>query len=126
MKQILFMFSLVLCVFLSSCTEEYPVYTGYEIATDYNKQDLLFIMPNPAISDYIVVSFRVSEPGLVKIYLSSITGKEIRVIENNFYRFGEYLIKLDIDDLPDGTYMIRMELPDGKNYWKYFYKGEFI
>ncbi|MEA3477090.1 MAG: choice-of-anchor tandem repeat GloVer-containing protein, partial [Bacteroidota bacterium] len=68
----------------------------------------LFISPNPA-SDYVIIRYRMQEPGRKMIGIFSIEGKKIQEDVQDDMQKGTYEMKIDVSDLPGGVYIVRMQ-----------------
>ena len=72
---------------------------GFELQQNY---------PNPT-EDFTVIPFTLSQMTNVSLQLFDLTGRLVKVILNETMMEGEYQIKVDLQELPQGTYFYRME-----------------
>jgi hypothetical protein len=64
--------------------------------------------PNP-FNPSTKISYRIPEPGIVRIIISSAEGKELELLENQFKSAGTYDIIFDGRNYPSGVYFCKFE-----------------
>ncbi len=64
--------------------------------------------PNPAKSQ-IEIGFRINAPAHVQMNLLDINGRQLRNLLNEEREAGQYSIKTDISELPNGTYLYQIK-----------------
>ncbi len=62
------------------------------------------VMPNPAI-DYITINLNLNRKTNVKIELLNVVGQQVKLLSDNS---GDDEIKINISDLPAGTYLVKV------------------
>jgi PKD repeat protein len=67
------------------------------------------VYPNPA-SDIVRIRYRMPDAGYRMIELFMISGKRIRIIEEGTVLPGIYQTAIDISDLEDGVYLLRIQI----------------
>ena len=75
------------------------------------------IFPNPA-DNTIIIQFFLPSAGITKINLYSINGNNIKTLIEGFLEGGEQKIKLNVADLPSGTYMVQVSAKDFSKIFK--------
>ena len=68
----------------------------------------LTLSPNPS-SGLLNITYKVSEPGYVNIYVLSMQGELLETLSPGMQNQGEYSLNLDLSQLPDGLYLIRLQ-----------------
>ncbi|MCW5923812.1 MAG: DUF4397 domain-containing protein [Saprospiraceae bacterium] len=80
---------------------------------DVSTHDLLSmakvkIWPNPA-RDWLNVQYELTEPDALLFSLTDVRGAEIRRFERSYQGSGEQIERLDLSQLPEGVYLLRMQ-----------------
>ncbi|MCD4725629.1 MAG: right-handed parallel beta-helix repeat-containing protein [Bacteroidales bacterium] len=85
-------------------------FTGFQNIDENDARELnkISVFPNPAngISE---IRYQISEFRSVSLKVYDITGKQAMVLVNQVQTAGKYKVKLDVADLPDGLYMLRLQ-----------------
>lgn len=68
------------------------------------------VRPNPANS-ITKIDFATIEEGTVKVILTDMSGRRVKLLFNEFCKAGEYSIELDTRSLPAGMYMYVLQTP---------------
>jgi hypothetical protein len=71
---------------------------GYKLGQNY---------PNP-FNPVTTISFRIGEPGMVKLEVFDILGRKAAVLADNYLQSGEHIIKFDASSLSSGVYFYRL------------------
>ena len=82
----------------------YSTYTGIHEIFMNPKSILKVVFPNPA-SDRTTILFELKEKAVVSVNLYSIEGILVMQTGNEEYAAGKHSIKLNVSDLPAGTYL---------------------
>jgi len=72
----------------------------------------LSVFPNPA-SEYITLEFGLAEAGRVQAELIDMQGKKVRTLVNSTYASGNQTVTVDLDNLPEGNYFVRVLTENG-------------
>jgi hypothetical protein len=90
----------------------------YAIAAieDYNGLEDLMVYPNPA-TDFVTISFSMSQPEKVTVQLMDMTGKVLRQSDINAYS-GENQNRFDVKGVAKGMYLMEISTPNGKSIRK--------
>lgn len=68
----------------------------------------LEVSPNP-MKDHAEISLTLAENGFTRLSVLDITGKEIRVLKNEYVTKGKYLLLLEKENLCRGIYFLRLK-----------------
>ncbi len=82
------------------------------IERDREVLDDVTIFPNPITGNTAQASFSSTADQSAKIVLSNLAGNEIWAMVKDFHT-GLNAFNLDLADLPEGVYFLRIEMPDG-------------
>ena len=82
-------------------------------ANEMIKNNILQNYPNPC-NTLTKIGYNIVAPGVVRIRLFDINGRQIKVLANAYQEPGSYLLELDVQDLKTGIYFYTMEV--GKTY----------
>jgi hypothetical protein len=66
------------------------------------------VIPNPVTSTNAAVGFSLHDGGLATITLHDILGRELRILEKNYYEAGKHQISFTKENLTAGTYFIML------------------
>lgn len=101
--------------YTSTTSDHLPVFAQFQFAQDTGAErlpDLHFrvggIYPNPARGK-AHIAYETSAPGRVSIHLADLLGRTRSVVEDRFESAGSHTIDIETDDLPTGTYLIRLQ-----------------
>ena len=82
--------------------------------TDKEKEELeLKLYPNPCKNGKLTIDFQSKE--ITEIRLTNITGKQVLLKE---YKFPTHKTQLQLDDIPNGMYLIQIKSSDNKTLVK--------
>ncbi|MDA3891491.1 MAG: T9SS type A sorting domain-containing protein [Salinivirgaceae bacterium] len=79
-----------------------------------NVKDIFTVMPNPANS-YTRISYSLKQEGLVNISIYNISGKMVKVLLNSKQKSGEHIQQIDLSDLENGVYYLRLNKNENNN-----------
>ena len=68
----------------------------------------LQIWPNPA-SDHVQFAYNLSEAGTTVVGLFDLSGRQMRNIPTGFQSTGAHEMAFDLNDLPSGSYILRVQ-----------------
>mgnify|MGYP003970551027 FL=1 len=89
------------------------VYTGSESARDLPESlELMQNYPNP-FNPTTFISFRLNQPAQVRLSVHDVLGREVRLLVDGFRSPGQYEVKFDGTGLASGSYLYRLETPNG-------------
>jgi len=74
------------------------------------KLELLQNVPNPIISQS-VINYELIEDGQTKLYITDISGRTIRVIENGELKKGKHTANINAEEFNSGKYFYILETP---------------
>lgn len=92
-------------IFVSKTSYEYPYSTGLE---GENQKATLTLYPNPA-TDAAWVHSSEGYAGYDKLSVYDLTGKEIKSLRLADFRQQDPLLKIDLSDVSEGVYLVRLE-----------------
>lgn len=98
-----------------SISEENNFYYELTVATDdFNqKNQSLNIFPNPSNGQF-QITYELSTPNQIDLKILSLAGKEILpIFENKAQTSGEHTENLNLENLPDGVYLIQLATENG-------------
>lgn len=84
------------------------VYDLRWIATTANQYYLGAISPNPVKNGAIDVNFGVAFDGWTEIVIINTKGEVVKRVTTGQMRAGDYTVRVDVNDLPNGMYIITM------------------
>jgi hypothetical protein len=84
--------------------------TDVEEYTNLSRNELA-VFPNPAISA-ATINYDINKSTYVSLKLYDYFGREIAVLDNGIRTPGRYSVNLDASGLPNGTYLIRLNVGD--------------
>jgi hypothetical protein len=64
--------------------------------------------PNPITSSNASMNFSLNNPGIATITLFDVLGREIRVLDKNYYTPGKHQVSFTTNDLVKGTYFVML------------------
>ena len=73
------------------------------------KDVLVEVYPNPA-TEYTALNFSLEKPCYLEIDLFDITGNKVKSIYNNFVETELFIKKIDVDNLVNGVYFIKISI----------------
>ncbi|MBI5325488.1 MAG: PKD domain-containing protein [Ignavibacteriae bacterium] len=74
---------------------------------DLNNEFSASTLPNPA-TDFVIVSFSVKQLSFVSVSLTDIIGNTVNYLENEFIESSCHIKKLDVSNLENGIYFLRI------------------
>lgn len=74
---------------------------------------LLSLFPNPT-HDISWLNFALNTPGQVSVVLYDLTGKPMRTVFEGEMQTGNYLMEVDVRELPQGIYLLKIQTPQGR------------
>jgi len=84
------------------------VYDLRWIATTANQYYLGEVTPNPVKSGTMDLSFGVAFDGWTEIVIVNTKGEIVKRITTGTMKAGDYTVRVDVNDLPNGMYIITM------------------
>ena len=98
--------------FVVAATHDYIMLYGTpwypsSVEEDYSVINIQ-ITPNP-IDNNLTLRFYVQKDDIYKIYLTDITGKTVKTIDEKLYGFGEHSLIVGTSDIPSGVYFLVIE-----------------
>jgi len=75
------------------------------------------IYPNPA-NEWISVHFTVASTGTCRLEILSVTGQPLALLMEGSTGPGIYNVEHSVSDIPAGTYLLRLEAPEGSSFRK--------
>ncbi|NNE36528.1 MAG: DUF1501 domain-containing protein [Rhodothermales bacterium] len=92
-----------------------PVNTGV-IPDDLQPGEatLLPNYPNPAQS-YTRIRFELKSAAHVRLQLYDLQGRRVSIVTDRTHAAGRHEVRVNVGDLPSGTYLCRLELPSGSS-----------
>ncbi len=95
----------------------FPVFsqnTWGNAGNDMEKEDItLKVYPNPCKINKVTIDYGSDE--IKEIRVSNITGKQVRLIK---YNMPEHKIQLELDELPNGIYLVQVKSTENKTLVK--------
>jgi hypothetical protein len=67
--------------------------------------------PNP-FNPSTQIKYDIAEPGLVSLHVFNVLGKQVAALVNEFKTAGQYNATFDGKDLPNGIYLVRLQVGD--------------
>jgi hypothetical protein len=83
---------------------------GLRLTTTARAVNLTAIRPNP-VKDFAELTYAVREDGLVVLELVDMQGKVMQTLVQGDHEPGEYLLVMQTENLPSGTYFLRLLTP---------------
>ena len=85
------------------------------IGINENKSDnidshIMSLLPNPSIGN-VKLSYTVQKPGNVTISVYDVTGRLVSILVNGVVLAGNYIIALNCQSFPAGTYFVQLKTP---------------
>jgi hypothetical protein len=72
----------------------------------------LQVQPQPAHTA-VTATFELETPARARLRIIGLCGEEVRILETGDLRSGSQALHLDVEDLADGIYLLRLELDGG-------------
>jgi hypothetical protein len=79
--------------------------------------DYSSVAPNP-FTDHTTINYHLAENGNVKISIADITGRTLKILQNNFQNAGDYTLTLAESSLTSGYYLVNIQNGKNKNIHK--------
>ena len=83
----------------------------------YQTSNKISIFPNP-VNNEATVSYTLRATGDVSFIMYDISGRTLKITNQNNVTLGEHQLKIDMVGLPAGTYVIQMKSKDGNSFGK--------
>lgn len=80
--------------------------------------ETLLLYPNP-VADRLIIELSSENSGRIRVSVFDAMGRELTLMQQNV-KEGVNRIELDCRGLASGTYILRIQKPDGKSEYKYF------
>ncbi|MCE1163951.1 MAG: T9SS type A sorting domain-containing protein [Bacteroidetes bacterium] len=78
---------------------------------DFSKSHLNENFPNP-FNPITKIGYTINKPSIVKLKIYDITGREVKVLVNEFKNSGDYIVEFNGSNLASGVYFYRIESGD--------------
>ena len=93
-------------------TYSYSKVVVVEVEFDEREQEIILnVYPNPVI-DEVTVEINVERPSLAEGGIYDAIGQRIKDLNIDRLEVGRTTLRVDVNDLPSGTYLLRMKIND--------------